>query len=100
MLYAHKKHLVSVVMLMEEVKLITFGGPQFGNPGDYLVTDQVGNKSIVPANEFKAEWEAVKKIDLKEYMKQGYEDMGDINLEEAEAGKHTYTEGLFTNKPC
>ena len=100
MLYAHKKHLVSVVRLTDVVELYTFGGLQIGYPDDYMVIDQNGNKSIVPANEFKTEWEAVKKIDLKEYMKQGYEEMGDINLEEAEAGNHTYTEGLFTNKPC
>ena len=98
MLYAHKKYLVSVVMLMEEVKLYTFGGLQFGYPGDYLVTDQNGNKNIIPADEFKSEWEAVKKIDLKEYMEQGYKEMHDMSKEEAEAGNYTYFEGLFTGK--
>ena len=98
MLYAHKKHLVSVIRLTEEVKLHTIDSFQFGHPGEYLITDQFGNKTIITEKTFKVFWEPVEKVNLKEDLKRGYIEMGDINSEEAEAGKHTYTEGWFTDK--
>ena len=99
MLYAHKKHLVSVVRLPKVPELYTFGGLQIGYPDDYLAIDQDGNKRIITKDEFEAEWESVEKVDLKEKMKQGYKEMYDMSLEEANAGNYTYFEGLFTDKP-
>lgn len=99
MLYAHKRHLVSVEKLTEKVTLYTMDSFELGHPGEYLITDQFGNKTIITARMLKMMWEPVEKVDMEEEMKKGYEAVKDIYLEEAEAGKHTYTEGLFTDKP-
>ena len=99
MLYAHKKHLVSVVRLNEEITLQTIDSFMYGHPGEYLITDQFGNKTIITERTFKVFFEPVEKVDVKEDLMRGYIEMGHINSEEAEAGRHTYTEGLFTDKP-
>ncbi|MGM9988468.1 MAG: hypothetical protein ACI35O_14765, partial [Bacillaceae bacterium] len=69
-------------------------------PGEYLITDQIGNKTIITETMYKHLFVPVEKVDIKEDLMRGYLEMGEINSEEAEAGRHTYTEGLFTDKPC
>ena len=98
MLYAHKKHLVSVVRLNEEITLQTIDSFMYGHPGEYLITDQFGNKTIITERTFKVFFEPVEKVDVKEDLIKGYEAVKDIYLEEANAGKYTYTEGWFTDK--
>lgn len=97
MLYAHKKHLVSAERLKERTELHTIDSMQIGLPGEYLLTDQKGNKQIASEEHFESMWEPVAKVesDMAEAMKRGYIEMAEINLEEANAAVHTYNDGLF-----
>lgn len=100
MLYAHKRYTVSVVELQEDVILETFGGSQFGSKGDYLATDQCGNKFIIEREIYFRDYVEVEKPKIdKLALARGYIEMGAINLEEAEAGKYTYNEGWGSGKP-
>lgn len=99
MVYAHKSYVVNTVVLKEDIILYTCEQPQYGKVGDYLVTDQHGEKRIIHKLEFERDYiEVEKKSERIDLMKIGYLEMANTNLEEANAGNHTYTEGWFTDK--
>ena len=98
-MYAHKAFVVKAVVLKEDTILHTCEKPRYGIAGDYLVTDQYGKQRIVHKSEFEKEYiEVEKKSETIDLMKIGYLEMANTNLEEANAGRHTYTEGWFTDK--
>lgn len=93
-LYAHKKFLVDAVKLTEKVIKYNENGAVIGLPGEYLLKDQLGEYTVLTKDYFEELYQPVKKVIDKEQMARGYMEMAEINLEEANAGVHTYGEGF------
>lgn len=90
--FAHKKYLVRFEEMQEDGVLHNqFGSISFLK-GDKVAVNYYGNRFVVSKGQDEKYYVPVK-ID-KEVMSKGYEEMGDINIEEAEAGVHTLSDGL------
>ena len=78
MYFTHKDFLFSIVGKCE---------------GSYVAEKEDGCKFKIPKNTLKKYYKPVKKID-KDEMAKAYQEMGLINLEEANASVHTYEDGM------
>lgn len=63
----------------------------------YIAEKEDGYMFKIPKEALKKYYKPVKKLD-KEEMARGYIEMGLINKEEAEAGMHTYQDGMWFYK--
>lgn len=79
MRFTHKDFLFSIVGKYE---------------GGYVAEKEDGYTFKVPKDVLKKYYKPVKKID-KEEMAKAYQEMGLINLEEANASVHTYEDGMW-----
>lgn len=110
-LYAHKGFTATINKMDEDFKLETISGTRYGFAGEYVATDLNGNQFIVSQEELEKYYVPVQKASqqqtkqlspfeeqhrklMYENMAKGYQEMGDINLEEANASVHTYNDGL------
>lgn len=91
---ANKRFLITEVRKADKNEtLVTFAGDIPVQKGEYILKDARGEE--FPATEKYIKDNYVKiKVDV-EKMKLGYEEMAEINLEEANAAIHTYNDGLF-----
>ncbi|MGM7720681.1 hypothetical protein [Metabacillus sp. Hm71] len=93
-IYANRKFVVEAV----EVKTKGVAVGQFADvyyePGEILMKDLNGQPFVVTKGHFEQNYIPVEVEDKYADMAKGYMEMGDINLEEANAGVHTYNDGL------
>ncbi|WP_144626262.1 antitoxin endoai [Bacillus altitudinis] len=88
-LYVNERHLVSLEEIKKNTLIHNPDGTSFlAVAGDMLATNQFGEQYTVPKKYIAKypEVEKVKSASLYEEMAKGYEDMGQINLEEANVG--------------
>lgn len=78
MYFAHKDFLFSIMVKTQD---------------GYIVEKEDGYTFQIPKDIFKKYYKPVKKID-KEQMAKAYQEMAEINLEEANASIHTYNDGM------
>lgn len=77
--FAHRDFLLSIVGKISE---------------GYVAEKENGYTFIIPREILKKYYKPVKKIDREE-MAKAYQEMGLINLEEANASVHTYEDGMW-----
>lgn len=101
MYYAQKQFLVTAKRVEKDGWLTTEIGEVPVKKGEIILTDHNGNSFTTKDEFFKEDYVSVKltekEIDI-EAMAKGYQDMGEINLEEANAAKNTYNDGMGINK--
>lgn len=99
-LYAHRKYVVTINRAEEDGKLLTQFSEYPIRKNELYAVDSFGCAFPIEEENFKKNYVPVKVID-KDKMARGYELMAEINLEESNAGVHTYEDGmsLFKNKP-
>lgn len=91
--FCNKRYILkSVLQMDEDFTIETMWGTDFGFAGDYICTRLDNSQMIISQKEYEEDYV---NVTLYESMAKGYEEMGKINLEEAEAGKHTYNDGWF-----
>lgn len=95
--YAQKQFIVTAKVAKEDGWLTTENGEFEVKKGELILTDYQGNSFTTTEFFFKEDYVPVKltkaEIDI-EAMAKGYEEMGEINLEEANAAKNTYEDGM------
>lgn len=79
MYFAHKDFLFSIIAKMED---------------SYVAEKEDGYTFKITKETLRKYYKPVKKIDKNEMVK-AYQEMGLINLEEAEIGKYTYEDGMW-----
>lgn len=97
MYYAHKQFLVTARMVEEDEWLSTDNGEFLVKKGNIILTDYNGNSFPTTPEFFKIDYVPVKLVNKKinvEEMAKGYQEMSEINLEEANAAKDTYNDGM------
>ena len=99
MYYAHKKFYGHVTKVEGRGVLETVNGSIPVFPGEMIFTNRYGQQEVITEHSLKKDYEAVEPMTIEEIAK-GYIEMGEINLEEANEGVHTYLEGMWTDKPC
>lgn len=96
--YVNKKFVFRAREVKEKCKAVSQYGEMSMFPGEICLTDLYGNEMPETKELFDEHYIPLnvdeEKLSLYEKMARGYQEMGDINLEEAEAGKHTYSDGL------
>src|SRR5690554_5475282 len=92
-LYAHRKFLVNVNRAEEDGVLTSQFVDVDVKKGELFITDQSGNVETMSDEFFEKNYVPVLRVD-ELAMAKGYMEMGDINLEEANASVHTYNDGL------
>ncbi len=93
-LYADKRFLVSINRAEEDGILHTqYGVSVPVKRGEIVVHHQSGNDVVLTEDQFNKYYIPVRK-QIYERMAKGYQEMGEINLEEANASVHTYNDGL------
>ncbi|MEY8695883.1 antitoxin endoai [Bacillus safensis] len=88
-LYVNERHLVSLEEVKTDTPIHNPDGTAFlAVAGEMLATNQFGEQYTVPKKYIAkyTEVEKVKSTSFYEEMAKGYEEMGQINLEEANAG--------------
>ncbi|WP_342498204.1 antitoxin endoai [Bacillus sp. FSL M8-0350] len=87
--YVHSRHLVDLEVVETASTIHNPDGTSYTvEPGDVLSVNEFGEKNLVPENHLPYYFEVEKLADTNFYdrMAKGYEDMGQINLEEANVG--------------
>lgn len=97
--FAHNKFLGHVTKVCENGVLETANGSIPVVKGELIFTNGYGQQEIITNDYFQKHYVPVKKM-TEEEIEKAYVEMADTYLEEANAGIHTYLDGMWTNKPC
>ena len=91
MLVSRRFTIVNVEEAKEDTEIYTFYGLDIAKKGELVVRYADGHKESHTKQYLAENYVHVDKLK----MALGYEAMGEINLEEANAGVHTYQDGMF-----